>query len=147
VEGVVFWTVVKGRTRRATVQNTIPDTERQLFDCSWNNCFITWSNSTFITVLTILAKEKSNKKIVLNLIFYLCHVTSSLLSRSMDASSGNPLWRQWRQSTRVKQSKLLTGQQFANVDVFRMSKKKTVINTKCNLVSGNNLQYCSSIKF
>jgi hypothetical protein len=34
VEGVVFCTVAQGRMPRATVQNTNPDTEGQLYDCS-----------------------------------------------------------------------------------------------------------------
>jgi hypothetical protein len=34
VEGIVFWIVARGHRPRATVQNTIPDTEGQPIDCS-----------------------------------------------------------------------------------------------------------------
>ena len=145
VEGIVFWTVARGRRPRATVQNTIPDTEGQLFDCSkihiWNNCFITWS----ITVLTVRAEIKEQENSFANmLIIKLFSWFNNLLTMShcqhficlyvfvlfFSVISSKKLRKQsfcyfkltkWRQSTRGKQSKLLTGQQFANIDVFIIS--------------------------
>jgi hypothetical protein len=44
-------------------------------------------------------------------------------------------------STRGKQSKLLTGQRFANVDIFRISVNSKITKLHFHKVSGNNTKY------
>jgi len=107
---------------RATVQNTIPDTEGQLFDC-----FEIPNEKTVIFIPDQLKKKEevySFCKYVNNRTFSVLQLWRQIVlgkqSKLLTGQQfkGNTLWRH---SMLVKQSKLLPGQQFAFVDCFRIS--------------------------